>query len=135
MSETPSVQLHSLTRYSAEYILDVIGAGATAKSAQDWHHVWDAAPEARQLQSDLETIHNEGRKLSAAEAQSTGTFATGWFFQFKELVIRDARAHWRNPVYLMAKLMLNISCGLYIGFTFFKAKDTLQGTQNQAFVR
>jgi ATP-binding cassette, subfamily G (WHITE), member 2, SNQ2 len=31
--------------------------------------------------------------------------------------------------YIMAKLMLNIIGGLFIGFTFFKAKNTIQGTR------
>lgn len=35
----------------------------------------------------------------------------------------------------MAKIALNIVAGLFIGFTFFKAKDTLQGTQDKLFVR
>ncbi|KAJ3529193.1 hypothetical protein NM688_g7886 [Phlebia brevispora] len=33
----------------------------------------------------------------------------------------------------MAKIALNIVAGLFIGFTFFKAKDTQQGTQNKLF--
>jgi ATP-binding cassette subfamily G (WHITE) protein 2 (SNQ2) len=33
----------------------------------------------------------------------------------------------------MAKLVLNIVGGLFIGFTFWKSKDTLQGTQNKLF--
>ena len=36
-------------------------------------------------------------------------------------------------MYLMAKLILNIVGGLFIGFTFFKAKHSIQGTQNKLF--
>jgi len=38
-----------------------------------------------------------------------------------------------QPVYLMAKLVLNIGAGLFIGFTFFKSNNSQQGTQNQLF--
>ena len=50
------------------------------------------------------------------------------------LLRRDAQAHWRDPTYLIAKVALNIAAALLIGFTFFKAKTTIQGTQNHLFV-
>ena len=50
------------------------------------------------------------------------------------LLKRDMERHWRDPTYLMAKLMLNIVGGLFIGFTFYQAKDSIQGTQNKLFV-
>ncbi|KAF8957821.1 pleiotropic drug resistance ABC transporter [Flammula alnicola] len=73
----------------AEYMLDVIGAGATATSAQNWYDIWQVSPDSKQT---------------------------------CELLKRDADAHWRDPNYLMAKLMLNAIGGLFIGFTFFKAR-------------
>ena len=50
------------------------------------------------------------------------------------LLRRDVSAHWRDPTYITAKVALNIASGLLIGFTFFKAKTTIQGTQNHLFV-
>jgi len=41
--------------------------------------------------------------------------------------------HWRDPTYLVAKLALNVVAGLFIGFTFFQAKYSIQGTQNHIF--
>ncbi|KAF8638204.1 hypothetical protein AX16_010550 [Volvariella volvacea WC 439] len=117
----------------AEYMLDVIGAGATATSSLDWYKIWQNSPEAQILQRDIESIHIEGRKRPAAEAAFTSEFATPWIVQLKELLIRDAQAHWRDPVYLVAKMMLNIIGGLFIGFAFWKSADTLQGTQNKLF--
>ena len=35
----------------------------------------------------------------------------------------------------MAKVALNVVAGLLVGFTFFKSKDSLQGTQDKLFVR
>ena len=35
---------------------------------------------------------------------------------------------------LPAIIVLAIVAGLFIGFTFFKSKDTLQGTQDKLFV-
>lgn len=53
--------------------------------------------------------------------------------QFVQLLWRDMMFRWRNPTYLIAKLSLNIFGGLFIGFTFFKAKNSQQGTQNKLF--
>ncbi|KAI0074336.1 pleiotropic drug resistance ABC transporter [Panus rudis PR-1116 ss-1] len=117
----------------AEYMLSVTGAGATAQSDTDWHEIWKNSPEARQLQEDLERIHSEGRSRPALEASHKGEFATSWGYQLYELLYRELQDHWRSPIYMMSKIGLNIFAGLLVGFTFFKAKDSIQGTQNKLF--
>ncbi|PPQ74645.1 hypothetical protein CVT26_005690 [Gymnopilus dilepis] len=117
----------------AEYMLDVIGAGATAVSDQDWYEIWKAAPESKQLQDEIEEIHKEGRSRPPVAATFQSEFATSWGYQVCLLLKRQAQSYWRDPTYLMAKLFLNAIGGLFIGFTFFKSKDTQQGTQNKLF--
>jgi len=117
----------------AEYMLDVIGAGATATSAQNWYDIWQSSQESKRVQQEIEAIHTEGRSRPAVEATIHSEFATSWPYQVKELLKRDAQAHWRDPTYLMAKLALNAISGLFIGFTFYKSKDSQQGTQNKLF--
>ncbi|KIM37032.1 hypothetical protein M413DRAFT_448754 [Hebeloma cylindrosporum] len=117
----------------AEYMLDVIGAGATATSEQDWYSIWKAAPESVAVQEEVEKIHVEGRSRPAVTTELLSEFATPWFYQTWQLLKRDFDAHWRDPTYIMAKLVLNAFGGLFIGFTFFKAKDSQQGTQNKLF--
>ncbi|KIP01968.1 hypothetical protein PHLGIDRAFT_130987 [Phlebiopsis gigantea 11061_1 CR5-6] len=117
----------------AEYILTVIGAGATATSEYDWHDKWTGSQEAADLQQEIERLHAEGRARPAVQETYESEFATGWTYQVAQLLKRDCEAHWRDPTYLFAKLALNIVAGLFIGFTFFKAKDTLQGSQNKLF--
>lgn len=115
-------------------MLTAIGAGATATSDTDWHDVWIHSPEAAMLQKELDQIHTEGRSRPPVEAALHKEFATPWIYQTMLLLRRDVQAHWRNPTYLMSKVALNITAGLFIGFTFFKAKDSIQGTQNKLFV-
>lgn len=115
-------------------MLDVIGAGATAVSEQDWYEVWKATSESKQLQDEIEAIHQEGRSRPAVKATFQSEFATSWGYQVCLLLKREAESYWRDPTYLMAKLVLNAIGGLFIGFTFFKSKDTQQGTQNKLFV-
>ncbi|KAG6805126.1 hypothetical protein H0H93_005568, partial [Arthromyces matolae] len=99
----------------AEFMLDVIGAGATATSAQDWHEIWLKSDESKRLQTEVETIHSEGRERPAVEATLHHEFATSWFYQVALLLRRNAQAYWRNPTYLMSKISLNIIGGLFIG--------------------
>ncbi|KAJ6507866.1 pleiotropic drug resistance ABC transporter [Mycena vitilis] len=117
----------------AEFMLDVIGAGATATSTQDWEAVWRKSPESAKAREELERIHTDGRSRGAVKATFTATYATPWTQQAASLLRRDFRFRWRDPTYLLSKLVLNIVAGLIIGFTFFKAKATQQGTQNQLF--
>ncbi|KAI0332261.1 pleiotropic drug resistance ABC transporter [Cubamyces sp. BRFM 1775] len=117
----------------AEYILDAIGAGATATTDIDWYDAWKKSPECARAYEELARIHAEGRQKPPVQATLTNTFPTTWGYQLITLLRRDAQAHWRDPTYLIAKIALNIASALLIGFTFFKAKTTIQGTQNHLF--
>ncbi|RDX52640.1 pleiotropic drug resistance ABC transporter [Lentinus brumalis] len=117
----------------AEYILEAIGAGATATTDVDWAQAWKKSPEAARLQEDIERIHSEGRSKPPVAARLQSEYPTSWMYQLGLLFRRDAQAHWRDPTYLIAKIALNAASGLLIGFTFFKAKTTIQGTQNHLF--
>ncbi|KAJ6520879.1 pleiotropic drug resistance ABC transporter [Mycena vulgaris] len=121
------------TENPAEFMLDVIGAGATASSDQDWEAVWRNSPESAKAQEALQRIHAEGRSRGAVEATFHSAHATSWMNQATNLFKRDVLFRWRDPTYLIAKFALNIVAGLFIGFTFYKSKATQQGTQNQLF--
>ncbi|KAH0589276.1 hypothetical protein H2248_005039 [Termitomyces sp. 'cryptogamus'] len=117
----------------AEFMLDVIGAGATATSELDWHGVWLKSEESNRVQMEITNIHEVGRSRPLAEATLHREFATDWFYQVVLLVKRNAQAYWRDPTYLMSKLALNIFSGIFIGFTFWRQKNSQQGTQNKLF--
>ncbi|KAF5334859.1 hypothetical protein D9758_014292 [Tetrapyrgos nigripes] len=117
----------------AEFMLDVIGAGATAHSDIDWHLVWTSSPEYTVLQTDLDRIHREGRGKSVVEEGLHTEFATPWLYQTMQLLKRDMLSHWRNPTYILAKYILSIFSGLFIGFSYYKSDYSQQGTQNKLF--
>ncbi|PPQ79035.1 hypothetical protein CVT25_002344 [Psilocybe cyanescens] len=117
----------------AEYMLDAIGAGATAVSDRDWHDVWLHSTESEALKKDIDHIHEEGRKHPPVGETLQSQFATPWLYQTRILIMRQHLAYWRDPTYLMSKISLNIIGGLFIGFTFFKSKDSIQGNQNKLF--
>ncbi len=119
---------------SAEFMLEVIGAGATAKSSQDWHQVWSTSSECEKATQELNTIHEEGRRQPAIQARSHSEFATPWLVQCALLLQRSLTAQWRDATYLVAKLFLNAFAGIFIGVTFYKNPNSQQGTQNKIFV-
>lgn len=115
-------------------MLDVIGAGATAVSDRDWHDVWVNSSGRKELESSISEIHEEGRKHPPVGSTLKSEFATSWAHQTSELIKRQNLVYWRDPSYLMSKLSLNIIGGLFIGFSFFQSKNSIQGSQNKLFV-
>ncbi|KAG8756923.1 hypothetical protein FRC12_010435 [Ceratobasidium sp. 428] len=113
-------------------MLDVIGAGATATSDIDWHETWAKAPEYSALEVELEGIHH-GREQGLDKDEPHPEYATGFMNQLVALLVRSFRHYTRNPIYIMSKMFLNIFAGLFIGFTFFKADSSIQGSQNKLF--
>ncbi|KAG6380437.1 hypothetical protein JVT61DRAFT_8576 [Boletus reticuloceps] len=117
----------------AEFILDVIGAGATSTSKEDWHQIWINSPESTLVDNEINAIVSQRQDTSAVTAAIGSGFATPWIYQAWLLLVRNLTHYWRSPTYLMAKLMLNIVGGLFIGFTFFQRNNSLAGTQNKLF--
>lgn len=122
-----------ITPTRAEYILDVIGAGATATTDIEWYEEWKNSQDAQTVNKELEQVNAEGRTRPPVQAAITGAYPTRWGYQLSTLLYRDFQFRWRDPSYMMAKIGVNIAAGLLIGFTFFKAKDSIQGTQNKLF--
>ncbi|KAG8216186.1 ABC-2 type transporter-domain-containing protein [Butyriboletus roseoflavus] len=117
----------------AEFILDVIGAGATATSKADWHQIWTNSPESTLVNNEIDGIVAEGQNTRPVSAVIRSGFATPWVYQVWTLLMRNLAHYWRSPTYVMAKMMLNIVGGLFIGFTFFQRNNSLSGTQNKLF--
>lgn len=88
-------------------MLDVIGAGATAKSEQDWHDVWQKSDEYRACQQEMEVILQDGRNRPAIGATIQGEFASSWTYQLIQLLKRSSIRMVRDPTYLLSKLSLN----------------------------
>lgn len=120
-------------------MLDVIGAGATVRATDDWHRIWvgsqeysDSIRELSELQSefsrarDQELSHDQDKSVSAA-------FALPWLAQYRLAQSRTFQLYWRSPVYIFGKAVLNIFAGLFLGFTFYKERDSVAGLQNKVF--
>jgi len=86
------------------------------------------------VEEELEILLQDGRKRHAVDTALHSEFSASWLYQVKTLWEREVIRHWRDPTYMLAKLALNVVAALFVGFTFFKAKNSIQGTQNKIFV-
>ncbi|GAA6001439.1 uncharacterized protein JCM10292_006254 [Rhodotorula paludigena] len=120
----------------AEYILDVIGAGASAKTDKDWSGLWNESDEAKRVQEQIDKFHDE-KKNKASQADESPDSGRGYaapmFVQFGIVLKRVFQHYNRDPTYVLAKLMLNIVAGLFIGFSFWMSPHDQTGTQNFLF--
>lgn len=119
-------------------MLEIIGAGASGQAAQNWSDVWRASQEAKDVQKELERIHEEGRAAVVHDRMDNSNeenrqFAMPLLNQVWCVVHRVFQQYWREPAYIGAKVMLGTVSALFIGFSFFKPSNSLQGTQDVLF--
>ena len=122
----------------AEYILDMIGAGATATTDKNWFQLYRESPQYAEMQSELDRLSRLGTEAPlSAEASSrlNREYAQPFFVQVSEVVRRAFASYWRNPTYVIAKLFLNAFGGLFIGSSFWGqgAKTSTASLQNKLF--
>ncbi|TNY24740.1 putative SNQ2-ABC transporter [Rhodotorula diobovata] len=120
----------------AEYILDVIGAGASAKSDKDWASLWNESEESKKVQREIDQFHaeKEGEASAADKSPDAGLdYAAPRWQQFTVVLRRTFQHYNRDPTYVGAKLMLNIVAGLFIGFSFWMSPLDQAGTQDFLF--
>ncbi|KIJ53326.1 hypothetical protein M422DRAFT_222683 [Sphaerobolus stellatus SS14] len=119
----------------AEYMLDVIGAGVTTPTEINWHDTWNKSPEKQHVHMMLENIllNQELSENLSLVNETQAQFSASFALQFSELTKRTLTSYIRMPRYLLSKFFLDISAGLFIGFTFYKTNQTIQGAQNHIF--
>ncbi|WFD34805.1 hypothetical protein MCUN1_001649 [Malassezia cuniculi] len=120
----------------AEYILEAIGAGATATTDKDWPQLFKDSPLAVELDNTLKEIM--ARRGSGGVVSSKGDdreYAQSDAMQFSQILKRLFISYWRNPQYLSGKLALNLISGLFIGSSFWDQgrKQSNAALQNKLF--
>jgi hypothetical protein len=117
----------------AEYILQVIGAGATVKVDRDWGDVWDGTLDGQQAITETAALKTEYQELESTDEpeELDQTFAAPWFTQYRAVQSRAFQIYWRSPTYIYSKITLNVAAGLFLGFTFWKEEESVQDMQNK----
>ncbi|KAL2429794.1 ABC multidrug transporter MDR1 [Exophiala dermatitidis] len=113
----------------AEYMLDICGKAAD----RDWSEVWKSTPEAKEVQAELDRIHEEKRSEPPAAQESASQFAMPLTYQIYHVTVRVFQQYWRTPSYISGKFLLGIMAALFIGFSFYKQNTTSAGLQNTIF--
>ncbi|PLB48516.1 hypothetical protein P170DRAFT_359775 [Aspergillus steynii IBT 23096] len=122
----------------AEYILDVVGAGATAQSSQNWAATWKNSPEALRNTNEIQSLvkMKRGNTTESNDDESDTSqaiYALPWIHQYIAVQQRLFVQYWRSPVYVVSKIAINTVGGLFLGFTFFKQDSSVAGLQNSIF--
>lgn len=118
----------------AEWMLEVIGAAPGSHSDRDWAEVWKASPERAQVRGELARMKAELlQKPLPSQDASYKEFAMPLWFQVLVCTQRVFQQYWRSPSYIYSKAAMCIIPPLFIGFSFWREPNTLQGLQNQMF--
>lgn len=119
----------------AEYMLEIIGAGASGRATKDWPGVWNDSQQARDIQTTIAKIHQERTSTpnTGDDNAQKGEYAMPFPNQLWHVTHRVFQQYWREPSYVWAKLILATASSLFIGFTFFKPDSNLQGFQDVLF--
>jgi hypothetical protein len=117
----------------AEWMLEVIGAARGHKSKHDWHDVWKNSTERTDVRREFDQMVIELSQLEDSGISAAGfeLFAMPFSTQLKLCLQRVWLQYWRTPTYIYAKISLVVFTSTFVGFSFFHAKNTLQGLQNQ----
>lgn len=117
----------------AEWMLEIVNNG-TNSEGENWFDVWKRSSECQGVQTEIDRIHREQQSKTQAsdkdnESWSKSEFAMPFWFQLYQVTYRVFQQYWRMPEYIASKWVLGILAGLFIGFSFFQAKSSLQGMQ------
>ena len=122
----------------AEYMIEVVNSGVNP-SGDSWFDLWNRSNEASEVQAEINRIHEEKKHDSASENSEAvdhrehEEFAMPVSKQLPIVMQRVFQQYWRMPMYIVAKVMLGLCAGLFIGFSFFQADPSSQGLQNTIF--
>ncbi|VEU24009.1 DEKNAAC105161 [Brettanomyces naardenensis] len=118
----------------AEYMLEVIGAGATAVVDEDWNGIWVDSNEYNQVTKEVNDLFHEKRQVqSSDEDLFKSKFAMPYAYQLVTVLGRTWTQFHRDVNYIRSKMMLLVMGGLLHGFSFWKVKHTSVGMQNTMF--
>ncbi|KUJ09554.1 putative ABC transporter [Mollisia scopiformis] len=120
----------------AEWMLEVIGCTPGSHSDIEWPEVWRNSPEFSEVHHQLDHMAQHARSNLPSQAQLDDgfkEFAAPFSAQLWECLKRVNQQYWRTPSYIYSKAAMCIGSALFLGFTFYKSNNSLQGLQDQTF--
>lgn len=85
--------------------------------------------------NEIEAIHTRlgNVQSTVTKTEDQKEFAMPFRSQLKAVTIRTFQHYYRSPTYVGGKFILNVLAALFIGFTFYKEDNSVQGFQNKLF--
>lgn len=117
----------------AEWMLKVIGAAPGSHTDIDWFQTWRNSPEIAKLHAELDEKAAKLRGTVNDDPSLNKSFAASYPYQVVLVTQRVFQQYWRTPSYIWSKIGQCIASPIFVGFTYWKADNTLQGMQNQMF--
>ncbi|OUM54747.1 hypothetical protein BVG19_g4170 [[Candida] boidinii] len=123
----------------AEYILEVIGAGATATVNENWNEIWLSSKNYQNVCAEIDELLKNNNSSKSATVTSpnakslTSSYATPYFYQLKHVIFRGSLQLNRDLVHQISRTSYLVSNGLIVGFSFWNVKHTIIGMQNTMF--
>ena len=118
----------------AEYMLEAIGAGDPDYKGQDWGDVWAASPERNQRSQEIQSMISERRSMSSgSKTDDNREYAMPLGTQLMAVVKRSFVSYWRDPDYVIGKVLLHVVTGLFNTFTFYHIGDSQIDQQSRLF--
>lgn len=85
-------------------MLDAIGAGATAKTKQDWGQVWSDSEECKRVTEEIQNLSTERKKAEISRfMKDQREYAMPISTQIIAVTKRSFTSYWRDPDYLLGK--------------------------------
>lgn len=119
----------------AEYILECIGAGATASVSEDWAEIWNKSENCKAVTAEVTKLHEtlKSRPSRDISPEMTSKYAASHWNQFKYVLFRTTLQFWRSPSYIMSTGIMTIIGGLFTGFTYFQTSHSVSSIQAGLF--
>jgi len=133
-------------------MFEVTGAAPGSESTQDWPAIWKNSEEHKAVKAELARMKEISRQqLAFDDPNELRPYAAPFATQFWVVLVRVFQQYWRTPSYLYSKValclfsvgsktsksitksLLTLVQALFIGFSFWKMPNSLQGLQNQMY--
>lgn len=119
----------------AEWMFEVTGAVPGSEPTQDWPAIWNKSEERKTIKAELASMREtlSEHSISTDDPDALRPFAAPLVAQLWIVLRRVFQQYWRTPSYLYSKVALCLFSAMFIGFSFWKTPNSLQGLQNQLF--
>ncbi|KAL5505028.1 SNQ2_6 [Sanghuangporus vaninii] len=131
--ERNGAQLCSASENPIEWMMNLISSDDHTYIPIDWPGKWLRSPEIGMLRREIDEFQRKSQRSITKSTPYSTPSGMNWFHQAYMLSKRTFVAYWRSPEYLLAKLMINLLSGAFIGFAFYQSDNSLHGLQRKVF--